>query len=427
MKTNPSLLRTFQSSAKTRKNTIPILDYVKIENGIALFSDLETWVQFPIDKPDGYYDLRMNELFYISELDDKYPEFPKIDSSTLKTMTMNTGKIIDYAPCIAHDCLRPVMNAIYLDDKQIVASDAHVLRYGPHESNSVETGFYALFNPSNPILARCKVNKNEPVIISSTEKQIVFQFDDCRITTRMIEGTYPNFKAVTPKWKEKDLTCFSIPSETVMAMGKTSREFKRDLAKINKSTILISNLDFGLAKNWDAPTFRERPTREPDALLMPMLINDSPEAEEGFAVGFNAQKLCKIVASFKGNVVIGVYDPNSAMAIWLEQTTFLYSQKTAPKKQTAPAATPPPQQDMEPQPSTGHKPIPRKSPLPTGITIIEYSERSIAVFGNTKPLKHKLAELHGSFNKYLKYQNEPTPGWIFSKKRESQVRQLIAS
>lgn len=58
--------------------------------------------------------------------------------------------------------------------------------------------------------------------------------------------------------------------------------------------------------------------------------------------------------------------------------------------------------------------------------LVIYSDRAVALFGNTKHLKAKLLELHGSFNRHLKYNNDPTPGWIFSKKREPALRQLLA-
>lgn len=59
------------------------------------------------------------------------------------------------------------------------------------------------------------------------------------------------------------------------------------------------------------------------------------------------------------------------------------------------------------------------------IEIVDYSERAIAVFGETKPIKDILHELGGSFNNRLKYNDETKPGWIFSKKRESELRRVL--
>ena len=59
------------------------------------------------------------------------------------------------------------------------------------------------------------------------------------------------------------------------------------------------------------------------------------------------------------------------------------------------------------------------------IEIIDYSERAVAVFGETKPIKEKLKDLGGSFNNYLNYRGEKKPGWIFSKKKEMELRSAL--
>jgi len=60
------------------------------------------------------------------------------------------------------------------------------------------------------------------------------------------------------------------------------------------------------------------------------------------------------------------------------------------------------------------------------IRIIEYSEKSIAVVGDTKPIKEQLKSMNGKFNKFLKDENgERFAGWVFSKKRTDQVKQTL--
>ena len=53
--------------------------------------------------------------------------------------------------------------------------------------------------------------------------------------------------------------------------------------------------------------------------------------------------------------------------------------------------------------------------------IIEYSEKALAVIGNTIKIKDELKKLGGKFNSHLKC----GPGWIFSKKVEDKLKQLI--
>lgn len=61
-----------------------------------------------------------------------------------------------------------------------------------------------------------------------------------------------------------------------------------------------------------------------------------------------------------------------------------------------------------------------------GLEIVDYSEKAIAVFGETKSIKDELKKLGGKFNPALKYNGEKRAGWIFSKKQADKVRALLA-
>lgn len=55
--------------------------------------------------------------------------------------------------------------------------------------------------------------------------------------------------------------------------------------------------------------------------------------------------------------------------------------------------------------------------------IVDYSERSFAVIGNTKLYKEQLKELGGKYNEKLKC----GAGWIFSLSKKSKVEKLVGS
>lgn len=57
-------------------------------------------------------------------------------------------------------------------------------------------------------------------------------------------------------------------------------------------------------------------------------------------------------------------------------------------------------------------------PIKAALQIIDYSERAIAVIGETKVNKERLGQLGGKFNKYLKC----GAGWIFPKTKETLIR-----
>lgn len=63
-----------------------------------------------------------------------------------------------------------------------------------------------------------------------------------------------------------------------------------------------------------------------------------------------------------------------------------------------------------------------KVEVPAGeIQIVDYSERSFAVIGETKPIKDQLYDMGGKFNKNLSC----GPGWIFSKRRLEAVQNAL--
>ena len=58
-------------------------------------------------------------------------------------------------------------------------------------------------------------------------------------------------------------------------------------------------------------------------------------------------------------------------------------------------------------------------------TLVHYSEKALAVFGDTKPIKDQLKALGGRFNPALTHENEKKAGWIFSKSKEQEVKNLL--
>ena len=67
----------------------------------------------------------------------------------------------------------------------------------------------------------------------------------------------------------------------------------------------------------------------------------------------------------------------------------------------------------------------KKAAEPGKIFMIAYSDKAVAVFGDTKRIKDQLYEAKGRFNRFLKLHGKPAPGWIFSKTREENVRKIV--
>lgn len=56
-----------------------------------------------------------------------------------------------------------------------------------------------------------------------------------------------------------------------------------------------------------------------------------------------------------------------------------------------------------------------------GCTLVEYSAKAVAVFGDTKSIKDELRAMGGRFNSRLTFNGEKLAGWIFPKRQERQL------
>ncbi|HZK93129.1 MAG TPA: hypothetical protein VFC67_02895, partial [Prolixibacteraceae bacterium] len=419
----------------------------------ATISDLETSVQFDTDLKDGYYAIKMNEPFFIKELNKDYPLLP-VDAGTFAAQAVvSASLLIKFVTCTANDELRPVMNGIYMNAEQIVASDAHVLRRQSNFANRIDENFDAIIPMVVPLLTRCKSNPSELITIDQflTPKggrHLRFTFSDCTIITRIVEGKYPNYESVIPT--NRDQKCFSLPVSVIQEMAKTAKSFKAELTSISDTGITIENIDLKLKKEWPTPTIVTIPSRKPDGVIMPMMVQDVVSEDPGFYnIGLNAIKIAQLITLFKGNVILGFSEPSHAFCVWYEPSDqpavtahkvvshraapapvtpkLVVVHQPAPVKAIEAHATPVPTVHEEPKKIETPRPVPVKQQNIVEFVVVEYSERSIALFGDTKAIKDKLMELHGAFNRHLKYNDQPASGWVFSKKREAAIRQLIAS
>jgi hypothetical protein len=57
--------------------------------------------------------------------------------------------------------------------------------------------------------------------------------------------------------------------------------------------------------------------------------------------------------------------------------------------------------------------------------VVDYSEKALAVFGDTRLIKDQLKALGGRFNPKLTHEGTKKAGWIFSKSKEQEVNELL--
>lgn len=60
------------------------------------------------------------------------------------------------------------------------------------------------------------------------------------------------------------------------------------------------------------------------------------------------------------------------------------------------------------------------------ITLVNYSEKAVALFGDTKEIKEELKKIGGKFNRALTFEGGKQAGWIFQKSKREKVEALLA-
>jgi hypothetical protein len=73
--------------------------------------------------------------------------------------------------------------------------------------------------------------------------------------------------------------------------------------------------------------------------------------------------------------------------------------------------------------STAEKAVPET--ITGDFIIVDYSDKALAVFGDTKPVKEQLSAMGGRFNPRLTHEGEKKAGWIFSKSKRAEVEKLL--
>jgi len=58
------------------------------------------------------------------------------------------------------------------------------------------------------------------------------------------------------------------------------------------------------------------------------------------------------------------------------------------------------------------------------LELVDYSDKSMALFGDTKEIKDELMTLKLRFNPALTYEGRKRPGWIVSKRNKDSIRKI---
>ncbi len=136
-------------------------------------------------------------------------EFPRLPEMEDVSTTAIPGEILATAInktlfAAGNDDLRPVMSGVFFqfssENLTFVATDAHKLvRYRRNDHKSDHTAEFIMPRKPLNILKSVLATVSDEVKIHYNETNCRFEFENIVLTSRLIDGKYPNYEAVIPK------------------------------------------------------------------------------------------------------------------------------------------------------------------------------------------------------------------------------------
>jgi DNA polymerase-3 subunit beta len=137
--------------------------------------------------------------------EDEFPAIPKYDGGTTFTVDQRVLKEMLQKTFYAasNDETRFILNGTFLSFKgnklTLVATDGRRLALTEHEMEFPKESESEAIIPTKAVNELLRVLKDEGTVkIHMTKNQAGFEFNDVLLITKLIEGTYPNFKQVIP-------------------------------------------------------------------------------------------------------------------------------------------------------------------------------------------------------------------------------------
>ena len=156
-----------------------------------------------------------------------FPKMADVAQENVITISRDALKnvIRQTAFAVSDDENRPIFKGVFveIDENYInfVATDGYKLAYRKEESNQETFGFSCII-PGKTLNEIYKIlqNVSEEIDICIANNQMLFQAGNCKLVSRLIEGTYLNYKIMIPK--ESSLTAVVNTKELLAAIERAS-------------------------------------------------------------------------------------------------------------------------------------------------------------------------------------------------------------
>ena len=191
---------------------------------------------------------------------DEFPALPVVETKTPLSLEQRLVRemLQKTAFAISSEQARYTLTGLLFDlDKgklRVVATDGRRMSYAQRDVDVPKDYKAGVIIPDKMITEVLRLMKGDgEVVVEIGENQIVFTFDNVRLVSQLIEGNFPDYRAVIPKKYEREVLVdtFDFTMATRRASTVTSREFNSLKLHISKGLMVLSAVtpDVGEAKD----------------------------------------------------------------------------------------------------------------------------------------------------------------------------------
>jgi len=299
----------------SKKTALPILDHTAlIKGGYAISDNLEVRLKIKTNfKGEGVIDLlplsKMKSIesaeirdgflfvkngtatskFSLAGKIDEFPMEPECKEKIGKLVANDVDTIQNASQFVGVDELRPSMTGVYLDTDNIVATNAHLLRWMPKKSNIggiILPGKYTQFFNKVDYEAFCDEKQQRIKLVSPNETLII----------RTIDANYPQWKNVIPQENDIKLTV-----ETKLFINALNNALPSSNSETNAVFLIIKGIEMKIiARDVDLGSNYEE--------TVPL------ESKSGsdISIGFNAKFLLSMLDKSLKDTELLMSKPNRA-------------------------------------------------------------------------------------------------------------------
>jgi len=413
---------------------------INIENGLmSIYSKAAAEITKSVDLPDGIYSealIRLGDLPEKAESTDPIEE--KVINIIANVPNFDIIKFAEMSKYVGNDEIRPQLMGVFYDaeSSKLVATDAHVLKFV-----DAEIGVHSFIMRAENIKEVATIAKFSPIITVNLieENRLQVIFENITYICTLESGRYPSWQGVVPKYDNGRIVKISKATQSEMMQfckdllkSKGGKSIKNQANQVffnlDNNTATITDIDLNAEKSW---SIESTESTEPNTcgLIMPIMV-DNNGCKNYFGINMYFLDRANTEQLYYNSPTKALLIPSA------EQPKNTAPKKQEVKKTEEPAPEQAPEEtttqvDEYPEPEpikhTATKAIstPQSEPAPEvvsrNIKVIDYSDKAIAVIGDTKQVKEELKAAGGRFNAHLKC----GAGWIFSKKKTDIVSNII--